>query len=310
MNGMRTVKLLLIPVFILCSGLINPSVAQVKITDGADLSIDDNSLLEMESSSRGLLIPRMAINNVNQPAPLTAPVPVGMLVYSTGGTVTDGFYYWTGTLWQRFVHATVQVTEGGTGLTTGVSGGIPAFTGTTTITSSGVLTQNALVIGGGAGAAPSALIMGTANQVLAVNSGGTGYTHRTIKHQIGPWGRNNLTRNQTDLQLIMVIDAGTNMSASGSRMIMAFDGRIKGIAVSGSAACTAGTAIFRVFRNNAATAVSTTISTANPQYVYLNTGTETFVTGDILDIRVSTDGTFSPNNSIDYISWIIIEWTN
>jgi hypothetical protein len=93
-------------------------------------------------------------------------------------------------------------------------------------------------------------------------------------------------------------------------MIMAFDGRITGIAVSGSAACTAGTAIFRVFRNNAATAVSTTISTANPQYVYLNTGTETFVTGDILDIRVSTDGTFSPNNSIDYISWIIIEWTN
>ncbi len=41
----------------------------------------------------------MAINNLNQADPLTAPVPTGMLVYSTGGSVPDGFYYWNGSMW-------------------------------------------------------------------------------------------------------------------------------------------------------------------------------------------------------------------
>jgi len=307
---MRAVNSLLISIFILISVLSVPAVAQVKITDGSDTTMDANSLLELESTSKGLLIPRMAINNLSLPAPLTAPVPTGMLVYSTGGAVTDGFYYWTGAAWKRFVQATVQVNEGGTGLISGTSGGIPAFTGVTTITSSGLLTQNALVIGGGAGATPSSLTIGTANQVLSVNSGATGYTHRAIKQQIGTWGRSNLARNHNNQQLLIVAVGGTSMSVSGSRMMMPFNGRITGIIVTGSAACTAGSAVFTVFKNAAASAVSATISTANPQYVYANTGTDTFVAGDILDIRVTTDGTFTPNGSTEYVSWIIIEWTN
>jgi hypothetical protein len=307
---MRTVKFFLIAVSILFFGFISSSVAQVKITDGAVMTMDANSLLELESTNKGLLIPRMAINNLNLPAPLTAPVPVGMLVYSTGGTVTDGFYYWTGSSWKKFVQATVQVNEGGTGLTSGTSGGILAFTGASVISSSGLLTQNALVIGGGAGSTPSSLGMGSANQVLGVNSAGTGYSHRAIKQQIGTWGRSNLTRSQTNLQLLIVVSGGTNMTVSGSRIPMAFNGRVVGIVVTGSAACTAGTAVFTVFKNASATAVSATISTANPQYVYSDTGTDTFVAGDIIDIRVTTDGTLTPNNSLDFVSWIIIEWTN
>ena len=307
---MRNTRFLLIPVIILFSGLTEPTVAQLKVTDGAVMTIDANSLLELESTSRGLLIPRMAINNLSLPAPLTAPVPTGMLVYSTGGTVTNGFYYWTGTAWRRFVQATVQVNEGGTGLTSGTSGGIPAFTGATTISSSGLLTQNSLVIGGGAGAAPSTLAIGTANQVLSVNSGGTGYTHRAIKQQIGTWGIRDLARNQTNLQLQIVAVGGQSMSPSGSRMIMAFNGRVVGIVVSGSAQCSNGTAVFTVFKNAVATAVSATISTANPWFVYSNTGTDTFVAGDLLDIRVTTNGTFTPQNTTEYVSWIIIEWTN
>jgi hypothetical protein len=75
------------------------SKAQVKVTDGTVLTLNINSLLELESNNKGLLIPRIAINSVIQVAPLTAPVPAGMLVYSTGGTVTNGFYYWSGTAW-------------------------------------------------------------------------------------------------------------------------------------------------------------------------------------------------------------------
>ena len=86
------------------------SEAQVKITDGSDVSIGSNSLLELESTNKGLLIPRVALNSLILPTPLVAPVPEGMQVYSLGGTVTDGFYYWNGTdKWVRIVSATDPV---------------------------------------------------------------------------------------------------------------------------------------------------------------------------------------------------------
>ncbi len=92
-------KMFLILITLMLSGLSAISTAQVKITDGIDMTMNANSLLELESSNKGLLIPRVAINNLNQPDPLTAPVPTGMLVYSIGGTAPDGFYYWNGSMW-------------------------------------------------------------------------------------------------------------------------------------------------------------------------------------------------------------------
>lgn len=77
--------------------------AQVKITDGTVITLDPNSILELESSNKGLLIPRVAVNNLNLPSPLSAPVPAGMLVYSSGGTVNDGFYFWDGTGWNNLL---------------------------------------------------------------------------------------------------------------------------------------------------------------------------------------------------------------
>src|SRR6266446_2978855 len=49
----------------------------------------------------------------------------------------------------------INVASGGTGLASGTSGGIPAYTGSTTMTSSGVLATNSLVLGGGAAAVPA-----------------------------------------------------------------------------------------------------------------------------------------------------------
>jgi len=49
----------------------------------------------------------------------------------------------------------LPVASGGTGLTAGTSGGVLAFTAAGTIASSAALTASALVIGGGAGVAPS-----------------------------------------------------------------------------------------------------------------------------------------------------------
>jgi len=62
------------------------------------------------------------------------------------------------------------VASGGTGLTAGTSGGIPAYTATGTITSSALLTQYGVVYGGGAGAVPVATAAGTTGQVLTATT--------------------------------------------------------------------------------------------------------------------------------------------
>jgi hypothetical protein len=83
--------------------------AQTKITDGSVLTMDPNSLLELESTNKGLLIPRMALNNLNLASPLVGTVPAGMQVYSLGGSIADGFYYWNGSKWVRMVASTDPV---------------------------------------------------------------------------------------------------------------------------------------------------------------------------------------------------------
>lgn len=67
----------------------------------------------------------------------------------------------------------VGVGSGGTGLASGTSGGIPGFTGSTTLASSIALTANALVLGGGAGATPTPMAsLGTTTTLLHGNASG------------------------------------------------------------------------------------------------------------------------------------------
>lgn len=74
---------------------------------------------------------------------------------SNVGTPTNGqIAQWTTATTIQGI-TTVGVANGGTGIASGTSGGIPYFSGTTTIASSAALTANLPVIGGGAGTAPS-----------------------------------------------------------------------------------------------------------------------------------------------------------
>lgn len=67
----------------------------------------------------------------------------------------------------------IGVSGGGTGLSSGTSGGILAFTGANTIASSGALGLNQIVLGGGAGGVPATSVgLGTATTVLHGNAGG------------------------------------------------------------------------------------------------------------------------------------------
>jgi hypothetical protein len=101
---MKSSKIFLIAVAAILASTSFSLKGQVKITDGSVYTMDPNSLLELTSPNKGLLIPTMAINDVNLPAPLIAPVPAGMLVFSSGGEVNDGFYYWnSSSKWVRLI---------------------------------------------------------------------------------------------------------------------------------------------------------------------------------------------------------------
>lgn len=82
----------------------------------------------------------------------------------TGTVTTSGNLTLGGTLsgvdLTSQVTGTLPVGNGGTGIVSGTSGGVPYFSNATTIMSSAALASNALVIGGGAGSAPTTTTTG------------------------------------------------------------------------------------------------------------------------------------------------------
>lgn len=84
--------------------------AQLKVGDNPT-TINASSVLEAESTNKGLLIPRIALTGTASASPLAAHV-AGMMVYNTAtaGDVTPGFYYNNGTAWQRVVAGSAATT--------------------------------------------------------------------------------------------------------------------------------------------------------------------------------------------------------
>jgi len=73
------------------------------------------------------------------------------------------------------VDGTLALGNGGLGITSGTSGGIPYFSATSSVASSALLAANALMIGGGAGVAPATTTTGTGVvTALGVNTGTAG----------------------------------------------------------------------------------------------------------------------------------------
>lgn len=91
---------------------------------------------------------------------LTSLVSVGTL---TSGATGAGFTVAFGSSTFTGQNA---VANGGTGLASGTSGGIPGYTATGTLASSALLAQHGVVLGGGAGATPTALAAGATGTVL------------------------------------------------------------------------------------------------------------------------------------------------
>lgn len=75
--------------------------AQVAINNTGNTP-NPNAMLDIQSTEKGLLIPRVALQSTTLPAPLSSHV-AGMLVYDTVtiSDITPGFYYNDGTKWLK-----------------------------------------------------------------------------------------------------------------------------------------------------------------------------------------------------------------
>ncbi len=90
-------KNILFGIILLCS-FFN-AFAQVGI---GTTSPAPGSILDINSSNSGVLIPRVELIETTNQLPITAPTPeTGLLVFNTAtiNDVAPGFYYWTGTQW-------------------------------------------------------------------------------------------------------------------------------------------------------------------------------------------------------------------
>ncbi len=111
-------------------------LAQSVAINTTGLAANGSAMLDVTSTTKGLLLPRVALTGRNLVAPITAPA-TSLLIYNTAtagagiNAVTPGYYYWNGTLWTRFVAGNEGWSiTGNTGITEPVA---PVNYGTTPI---------------------------------------------------------------------------------------------------------------------------------------------------------------------------------
>ncbi|MFN0118452.1 MAG: hypothetical protein ACKVQC_09210 [Elusimicrobiota bacterium] len=199
-------------------------------------------------------------------------------------------------------------------LTVNSDGGVVANSVTQVGTSGGNIIRNTLTLQSGATFYVST---GTVAGQVQVNSlkfvnGSSTTTKMIARHQrVGHFGLSNLAISQTNLQMQLEVGSAAQV-VGGSRIIMPFNGKAVGICVSGSAARTAGTATFQIFKNavDIGSTSDAVIDGTNTQFVCSSGGTGTFVTGDLLDIRVTTDAALLPAATTEYTASLIVDFWN
>ena len=82
-----------------------------------------SSMLDITTTDKGLLIPRIAIPNLNAAAPVTTPA-TSLVVYNTNAATGIGFYYWDGSKWTPLGNGTSHWNKTGNDIYNNNSGNV------------------------------------------------------------------------------------------------------------------------------------------------------------------------------------------
>lgn len=172
----------------------------------------------------------------------------------------------------------LAVANGGTGLGSGTSGGILAYTASGTLASSGALTQYGVVVGGGAGAVPQVTAAGAANTILTGNGSANPtfqYPFSAINSQSAAYG------------LVLTDGGGTILHPTADNNARTFT-----IPANGTIAFPIGTIISVVNQiNTISIAITTDTLTLFAGAGTGTTGTRTLAAGGVCTLqKVSTTG--------------------
>ncbi len=112
----RILKPLLITCFLLCSFFVYSQ--QGVSVNNSGVSADPSAMLDVSSTSKGLLIPRVSLTSINDITTILNPA-VSLLVYNTNASMVGGavgFWYFDGTIWvQALGPQGIQGPAGATG---------------------------------------------------------------------------------------------------------------------------------------------------------------------------------------------------
>jgi len=94
--------------FVFCSAVLtsllfaafSSSAQNVAVTDDSLYTPNASAVLDIKSTSKGILIPRVSLTGTSSASPITTPA-TSLMVYNeaTVSDVTPGYYYWDGTQW-------------------------------------------------------------------------------------------------------------------------------------------------------------------------------------------------------------------
>ncbi len=86
---------------LLFSTIITVFTIQAQVGIGTT-SPQAGSILDIVSTDKGILLPKVNITNLNSIAPITGGATEGLLVYNTNASTGVGFHYWSGSVWIPF----------------------------------------------------------------------------------------------------------------------------------------------------------------------------------------------------------------
>ena len=127
--------------------IVNLAIAQTGNVGIGTASPDASAILDVNSTTKGLLIPRVSIGSASTFGLAGTTNTAGMMVYNINASITGGygigFYYWTGSTWTRIANGKVPATLSNGKIWIGDASNDPleqTLSGDVTISNTGVAT--------------------------------------------------------------------------------------------------------------------------------------------------------------------------